>query len=176
MEFRKLRALAVLVLAVGGIALASTRFETDEIVSEDGGAVAFPGGIVMPTESHYPVSTAVFFSGASYSAVVKKVTNLDGITTPATLRYNRSGNLVHVFGRVGVDPSGAGTSTFSLSLPIRPATFTATSQAVGTVGIPATVASGTCYPVSGDLLVRCTYTSASGSAELLNVNFNYRVQ
>lgn len=167
---------ALMLLGIAVAAYAATRTHTDEIVSSDGGPVTFPGGIVAPTAQQYPASTAVFFSGATYSATVAKVTNLDGITTPATLRYNRTGDMVHVFGRVGVDPSGSGTSTFSLSLPIRPATFTGTDQAVGVVGIPATATSGTCYPVSSALLVRCTYTAAGGTAELLNVNFTYRVQ
>lgn len=177
MEFKRLRAAALLFLAIGGIALASTRYKTDEVVSEDGGPVAFPGGITVPTEAHYPASTAAFFSSASYSAaILGHGGNVDSVTSPATLRYNRVGNQVHVWGRVGVDPSGAGTTDFNVALPIRPDYFTATSQAWGTAGIPTTATNGTCHAVSTSVVVRCTFTASSGSAALLNVNFNYRVQ
>lgn len=179
MEFLRLRALAVLLLALGGIAFATTRYTTDEIVNEDGGPVAFPGGITVPTEALYPSSTATFYSSGTYSATITGVTNTDDVTTPATLRYDRIGDYIHVWGRVGVDPTAASATltTFRIALPAPPlVVFSSTGLATGTAGVPVTATNGVCSAETSAYTVACTYGAVSAGGDLLNVNFTYKIQ
>lgn len=164
-------------LLVSVAAWATTRTLTDEITSSDGGPVAFPGGIDLEEDSAIAVSHLSYFSsGATYVAVPGLTTNLDSVTdvTP-DLRYVVQGNYVHVWGRVGLNPTAGTTlTTFTLTTPIvRSANFSGTSGATGTAGIPTTVKNGVCSATNGAKTVSCTYESVSTSEDLVNVVFTY---
>lgn len=170
---------ALLLISLAGVGLGTTRTRTDEITSSDDGRVSFPGGIIVPTAPSAPVSNATFYSSATYSATVTAGTNVDSATTPATgLHYDRAGNSVHVWGRVGLNPtSGSATlTTFTLSLPVPPLPFSSSAKATGTAGLPTTIANGVCKATAGGQTVSCTYGAVSTTSDLVNVNFTYSVQ
>lgn len=158
---------ALVLCLSSGLALAS-RFKTDQIVAEDGGAVAFPSGITVPTSNGELVSS-------TYSATVAGTTNVDSVTTPATLNYTRFGNYLHVWGQVSINPTAGTTlTTFTLSTPVlRSSNFSGTSGAVGAVGLPTTATSGVCNATNSAKTISCTYTSGGTSAESVNVDAWY---
>lgn len=166
-----------LVLTLADTGMGTTRLRTDEVTSSDGGPVTFTGGIVAPIVADMPVSTTStgFQTSATYSAVIDGQTNLDGVTTPATLKYERFGKYVHVWGRVQTDPTtGSQTlTTFNINVPFSGAAFTNTAQAMGTAGLPATIANGVCNAKASTFQVECTYGAVSTTADLVNVNFWY---
>ncbi len=174
MAFLRLLLGAILLLSLTDIGLGTTRTRTDEITSRDDTMVTFPGGIVVPTTPLSGTNDSTFFSSTTYSATITALNNLEGVTTPATLKYERAGNYVHVFGQVTLNPQYATTTRFQISLPIpRSVVFSGTSGAFGSAGLPATVTNGTCAPVSGRRSVQCAYTAVSATADLVNVNFTY---
>lgn len=160
-----------------GVGLGTTRTRTDEVTSSDGGPVAFPGGITAPTAAQESVSSTStgFQTSGTYSAKITGVTNLDGVTTPATLRYERFGKYVHVWGRVGLNPvAGSATpTTFTILVPIAGAVFSGTASASGSAGLPTTIANGVCSSVTSTYKVTCTYGAVSTTSDLVNVNFVY---
>jgi hypothetical protein len=158
----------VAILACSDIALATSRTKTDEITSADGGAVAFPGGITMPT------ANGDLISSTTYSATLTAGTNVGAVVTPVSLKRTKIGTYEHVFGQVSIDPtSGTTLSIFTLSLPDRAANFTGTLGAAGHVGLPGAVADGACNATSSAKTITCTYTSGGTSVELVNVDFWY---
>lgn len=163
-----MKALFALVLLLNASLAFGSRFKTDEITASDGGAVAFPAGITVPTSNGELVSS-------TYSATLTASTNVAAVVTPVTLRYTRIGIYVHVFGQVSIDPTSSATlSTFTLTTPIvRSANFSGTSGAAGSAGLPVAVAAGVCSAVNGAKTVGCTYTSGGTAVELVNVDFWY---
>ncbi len=158
------------------ICLATTRLKTDEITSKDDGAVTFPGGFVAPAAMQEAVSgNNVFNTSTTYSAVITGVTNLDSVTSPATLKFERFGKLVHVWGQVTLNPtSGSATlTTFKVSLPTISQNFSATSRAAGSAGLPTTIANGVCNAIPSNVLVACTYGAVSTSSDVVNISFVY---
>ncbi len=159
-------------LFISTVALGLTRTRTDEITSRDDLAVAFPGGIVAP------ISNGNFYTSLVYPAIVTGVANLDSVTSPASLKYDRAGNYVHVWGQVTLNPtSGSQTlTTFRLTLPVPPSVaFVGSSAGFGTAGLPTTIANGTCNAKHGFKHVECTYGAVSTTADLVNVNFTYTI-
>ena len=149
-------------------ATATTRTMTDEVTASDGGPVAFPAGITVPTANGELVSSA------TYSATLTASTNVAAVVTPVSLKYSRVGYYYHVFGQVSIDPTNATTlSTFTLTLPDRAANFAGTLGAMGSVGLPLAVAGGVCSAVNAAKTVTCTYTSGGTAVELVNVDFWY---
>lgn len=162
---------AALALLVSGVAFGLTRTKTDEIVASDGGPVAFPAGITVPTSNGE-------FLYSTYSATVTAGTNVQSATSPATLKFHRFGNYLHVFGQVTIDPtSGSATlTTFTLSIPVtRSSNFSGTSGAAGFAGLPTTVTNGVCSATNAAKTVSCTYGAGGTSAESVNVDFWYTV-
>ena len=103
---------------------ATSRTKTDEVTASDGGPVAFPAGITIPTANGDLVSSA------TYSATLTAGTNVAAVVTPVTLKYTKEGTYYHVYGQVSIDPtSGTTLSTFTLSLPSRATNFTGTGGA-----------------------------------------------
>jgi hypothetical protein len=163
-------------LFVSEVGSAATRLKTDEVTSKDDMAVSFPGGIVVPTSQLEAVSgNNGFQSSSTYSAVVTPAVNLDSATTPATLKYELFGKLVHVWGQVTLNPtSGSATlTTFYLTLPKIPDGLTGTSKAAGSAGLPTTIANGVCNALTNTSKVACTYGAVSTSADVVNVSFWY---
>lgn len=160
--------LALSLCLISGLALATSRTKTDEIVARDGGAVTFPSGIYMPTLNGEFIQT-------TYSATLTAGTNVAAVVTPVTLKYVRMGTYIHVFGQVSIDPtSGTTLTTFTLSTPVvRSSNFSGTSGAAGSVGLPTAVASGICSATNAAKTISCTYTSGGTAVELVNVNFWY---
>lgn len=68
-------------------------------------------------------------ASGTYTPTGTIVTNLDSVT-PVVSTYVRVGNVVCVFGRVGVDPTASGSLSFRLSLPIA-SNFGSTTDATG---------------------------------------------
>lgn len=167
------------ILFFSEIALGTTRWKTDELTNSDNGPMSFPGGIIVPTGPQAPVSDATFFSSATYSATITGSTNTQAVLTPSTLKYDRAGKYVHVWGQILIDPLVvfSTATTFFISLPIPPAPFVDTARAAGTVGIPATATSGSCTARNGGhRTVRCTYGATTVTGDLVNVNFIYSLE
>jgi len=68
-------------------------------------------------------------ASGTYTPTATIVTNLDS-ATPVVSTYVRVGNVVCVFGSVGVDPTASGSLSFRLSLPIA-SNFGSTTDATG---------------------------------------------
>ncbi len=171
---------AFVLVLLAGVASATTRTKTDELTSRDGGPVAFPGGIDLTTySSSEPISPLAFYTSAYYVGFMTAGANVDGPPVKkVTLKYERAGNYVHVWGQVSIDPvAGAATATtFTLTTPVvRSANFSGTLGATGTAGLPAAATNGVCSATNGAKTVSCTYGSGGTSAELVNVNFTYTI-
>ncbi len=168
-------------LLFSNVSLATTRWKTDELTNTDGGPIAFPGGIIVPTSPQAPVSDATFYSSATYSATLTAGTNADAVTTPVTLKYDRAGKYVHVWGQVAIDPQAVSSAltSFFVSLPVPPAVFTTAARLSGTAGIPATAAQGTCAgSIQSGLnrTAKCTYGAVTAGGDLVNINFIYALE
>ncbi len=162
--------LLALVFLSSGVALGVSRTKTDEVTASDGGPVSFPAGFTMPTANGEVISSA------TYAATLTAGANVAAVVTPVTLKYNRFGNYVHVFGQVSIDPTaGSATlTTFVLSAPIvRSANFSGTLGAAGAAGLPASIANGVCSATNSAKTISCTYGSGGTAVELVNVDFWY---
>lgn len=162
--------LLLALFAVTDVALATSRTKTDEITNSDGGPVAFPAGITVPTSE-----VGDIVSSATASLTLAAGANVAAVVTPVTMKYSKLGTYVHVFGQVSIDPTaGATLSTFTLTLPVtRSANFAGTLGAAGSTGLPASVAAGVCSATNAAKTVSCTYTSGGTAVELVNVDFWY---
>lgn len=151
-------------------AFATSRMKTDEVISESGGAVAFPGGITTPD------SQVGDLSSGTAALTLAAGTNVAAVVTPVTLKYYRVGNQACAYGQVSIDPTASATaSVFTLTLPVaRAAAFTGTGGATGYAGIlGATV--GACLATNSASTVTCNYVSGGTAVELVPVSFCYAV-
>jgi hypothetical protein len=167
--------LALTLLAVAALSIdaqALTRYKTDEITSEEGGPVAFPGGITTPSTTNGDLASGT----ASLTLVAG--TNVSAVVTPVTLNYYRVGNMACAQGQVSIDPTdGGGTATdFTLTLPVaRAANFSGTAGASGTAGLLG-LSMGSCIAITATKTVSCRYNSAADTAvELVPVLFCHSV-
>jgi len=148
---------------------ATSRYKTDEIVSEAGGPVAFPAGITAPTANGEIVS-------GSASLTLTAGTNVAAVVTPVTLNYFRIGNQACAYGQVSIDPTSSATaSVFTLTLPVtRAANFSGTAGASGHAGILG-AAVGSCLATTSAKTVTCNYVSGGTAVELVPVFFCHSV-
>lgn len=87
------------------------------------------------------VANAPILESGTYTPTLTNVANLDA-STAYECQYLRVGNVVHVGGRVDVDPTGAGASTqLGISLPIA-SNFAASSDCGGTGFSPGVAGQG----------------------------------
>jgi hypothetical protein len=130
--------------------------------------VTFPGGITVPTTNVGDISV-----GTS-SVTLAAGTNVAAVVTPVTLKVEKIGTHVRVWGQVSIDPTaGATASTFTLSLPYaRASNFSGTGGAAGIAGILGG-AVGSCLATNGAKTVTCNYTSGGTAVELVPVSFTY---
>ena len=151
-------------------AFATARLKTDEIISNSGGAVAFPGGITTPSTQIGDLS-----SGTA-SLTLAAGTNVAAVVTPVTLKYLRVGNQVCFYGQVSIDPTASATaSVFTLTLPVtRSANFSGTGGATGHAGILG-AAVGSCLATNAAKTVTCNYVSGGTAVELVPVSVCYAV-
>lgn len=157
-------------LTCSAIAIAASYTRTDNITSEDGGAVAFPAGLTTPTTQIGDLQ-----SGTG-SLTLTAGTNVAAVVTPVTLKYYRVGNNVCAYGQVSIDPTaGATASTFTLTLPVtRSANFSGTGGASGNAGILGAEV-GACLATNSAKTVTCNYVSGGTAVELVPVSFCYAV-
>lgn len=158
-------------------AIAASKFKTDQVISEDGGPVAFPGGLSVPSSGNTDIDGALSgdsLDSSSAALVVTAGSNSQSVTTPATFYYTKVGDIVHAWGVVSIDPTADDTATvFTLSLPVARATnFSGTGLAHGTA-IKAIIEGGYCNSTNGAKTVTCTYYSNGTAAESVRVWFSY---
>lgn len=143
-------------------------FRTDNITGSDGGPVAFPSGITLPTDQSGSLQ-----SGTA-SLTLAASTNVAAVVTPVTLKYFMVGTQVCAYGQVSIDPTAAATaSAFTLTLPVlRSANFTGTGGAAGHAGILGG-AVGSCLATNAAKTVTCNYISGGTAVELVPVSWCY---
>jgi len=157
----------VATLTVFQVAMAASRTKTDEVTSSDGGPVSFPAGYTLPTSAMGDVFSS---TGA---LTLTAGTNVAAVVTPVTLKYEKFGTHVHVFGQVSIDPTaGATASVFTLTLPVARANFSGTSGAAGFAGILGGTV-GACLATTAAQTVTCNYVSGGTAVELVPVDFWY---
>lgn len=181
-----LNALFVAAFALSScLALAASRTRTDEVVSEDGGSVSFPGGLssagtvsVTGTLSGtIPTSASGTIYSGTAALTLTAGANVAAVVTPVTLNMYRIGNMACAYGQVSIDPTtGSATSTvFTLTLPVtRSANFSGTAGATGHAGILAPTI-GSCLAVTASKTVTCEYGSGGTAVELVPVHFCHSI-
>lgn len=190
----------LLALAFATPSFATSRYKTDEIVSEAGGPVSAPAGISVPSTGTFvsagvnTLSGATTVSGAltpsggitvpttavgdlrasQADLTLTAGTNVAAVVTPVSFEFYRVGNSICAYGQVSIDPtSGATASTFVLTTPVvRASNFSGTSGASGMAGILG-AAVGSCLANNGAKTVTCNYVSGGTAVELVPVTFCY---
>lgn len=113
-------------------------------------------------------------SSGTYTPTFNGVTNLSVINPTQTARYTRVGTIVNVQGAISISPLGAGSTQFSISLPIN-SNLGAAQDLTGIM--TATSALGTAGIISADTasdLGLVTFT-ALGGAGTIYFDFSYSI-
>jgi hypothetical protein len=100
--------------------------DATNIAADSIGTSEIAANIITQSE----VSTSFITSG-TYTPTLTNTTNITASTANADTMYFRVGSIVHVAGRVDIDPTGTGTVVLGISLPIA-SNFSSENQCAGT--------------------------------------------